>query len=656
MREVAPDLGRAFADAFPLAMGNPPASPCPLRQAGEALIAFIQANPGKTNDLPYHNQHHFVEAVLAMGMLCAVARDLGLISAVEAALGVVAMVGHDIGHDGSAASGGALEALAAAETLRISRIAGVDADRLARIGYVIEGTDPAEVTGNEARSAGTLPPGRFGAATDMMRSLANEADVIASLMPNLGLRLGDALAAERRVAGEPGAARSASFSGRLAFLRLYAWFTPAAAQTGLPDLVRAQIGRLAEVAHSLGAGQHAGRWRRRTGPDGAERGPCALPRAMIALAGTMKRAGPGVRRFRISLTVTILVAFALVFVTVMGLTGLATYREAMQAAVASADRQIADLTARTAARTAALVDPLYATIAISPKLPDVTPGSGAAITATEASFRGLLEALPQARAVSAANADGALLQVLNLDAMPADRRRVLRVPDDARFAVRTVAAAVAGERAESWRFLDAAGHVREQREIGPAADPRDEIWFLTALNNDGIATTVLHMLPALGVPGLTIVRHMPEGGVLGIDVGLDSLGAFLAEQRISPRSSAFIIDDNGILLAHSDRATAMAPGSAGQGPTWISIASSADPIMHEVWMNYATGRLAPGRGVALDVGGEAYLARMAPLDHIGSPQALVAVVAPAADFTGPIHRARDRTVLLFLFGGAVGSA
>ena len=133
-----------------------------------------------------------------------------------------------------------------------------------------------------------------------------------------------------------------------------------------------------------------------------------------------------------------------------------------------------------------------------------------------------------------------------------------------------------------------------------------------------------------------------------------SLGAFLAEQRISPRASAFIIDDNGILLAHSDRAIAMSPGVAGQNPTWITIASSPDPIMHEVWINYATGRLAPGRGVGLDVGGEVYLARVAPLDHIGSPRALVAVVAPAADFTGPIERARDRTAIMFLVGGAAG--
>src|SRR5271166_3922651 len=98
---------------------------------------------------------------------------------------------------------------------------------------------------------------------------------------------------------------------------------------------------------------------------------------------------PHGRRFRISLTVTILTAFTVIFLTVMGFTGFATYRQSMRMAVASAVQAIADLTARTAARTAALVDPLYATIAIAPRLPDVSIGAGQTMSPTEASFRGL---------------------------------------------------------------------------------------------------------------------------------------------------------------------------------------------------------------------------------------------------------------------------
>ena len=109
------------------------------------------------------------EAVLATGTLCAAARDLSLLSPAEVALGVVAMAGHDIGHDGNSACGGVLEALAAAETVRISRTAGVDADQSAWLAYIIEGTDLGAVADNEARSAGACHPA--GSALPPMRSV-----------------------------------------------------------------------------------------------------------------------------------------------------------------------------------------------------------------------------------------------------------------------------------------------------------------------------------------------------------------------------------------------------------------------------------------------------------------------------------------------------
>ena len=361
------------------------------------------------------------------------------------------------------------------------------------------------------------------------------------------------------------------------------------------------------------------------------------------------------RGFRISLTVTILAAFSMVFVTVMGFIAVATYRQTLRAAMASAVRSMADLTSRTAARTDALIEPLYATIAIAPVLPELGVGEGGAISRTEATFRRLLAALPEARAVSAADAEGALLQMLDLDVLAPERRVALAVPAGARLAVRSMPPSAREERAEAWRFLNSAGSVLAQRTIRTWADPRDEVWFRTALHSEGIATTVLHTFPALGVPGVSIVRRMPEGGVLAIDVALGSLGAFLAEQRISPRSSAFIIDENGILVAHSDRAIAMPDGADGEA-SWMTIASSTDPVLYEVWMAFATGRLVPGGPVTLLVNGENYLARIVPLERVGSPPSLVVVVAPVTDFTGPIARARNWTLLLFMAAGAAGLA
>jgi hypothetical protein len=175
---------------------------------------------------------------------------------------------------------------------------------------------------------------------------------------------------------------------------------------------------------------------------------------------------PAARRFRVSLTVTILAAFSMVFVTVMGFTAVATYRQTMRTTMASALLAMADLTSRTAARTAALVEPMYAAIALAPVLPALDIGPGDALSPTEEAFRRLLMVLPEARAVSAASAAGALLQLLNLDGMAPERRSALALPEAARVAVRRVQR-VGQDQEETWRFVDSAGRVLQQRTTRP---------------------------------------------------------------------------------------------------------------------------------------------------------------------------------------------
>lgn len=657
LREMPADLASAFAEAFAAAIGTeaPSRDLQALRRAGDALVAAILANPGRTASLPYHNPHHFAEATLSMGSLCASARAFGLISRTDAGLGVVAMVGHDMGHDGINATGGVLEAQAAAETARIARDAGLDEQLCARLSDIILGTDPATVAANAERSSLRRPSGPFGATGDLLRSLANEADVMASLMPMLGLRLGEAVAEERRLAGDPNAGSIASFAHHLVFLRCYTWFTPAAEAIGLADLVRRKIEAFTRAGQDLGAAPtpEAGA----AALDRLDREKAiALYRAAFHHVDSIPERDPGIRPaehpFRVSLTVTILTAFTVVFLTVMGFTAFATYYQTMRDALAAAERSMADLTSRTAARTAALVEPLYATVTIAPLLSYAGSGFSATNTATEATLREMLAVLPQAKAISLADGAGSTLRVFDVAAMAPDSRAVLAPPPRTRMAVRH-SDRVGDDRL--W-FLGASGELLEQRERRRFGDPLDEVWFHTARNAAGVGTTVLHILPELGAPGLSIVRRLSGGTAIGIDIVLDSLGAFLREQRVSPHSAAFIIDDNGILIAYSDQSVAMASGGSGSTANWITIASSPDPILRAFWSRFSIGALTPGTTVEMDIGGEPHLARFLPLDGIGSPPLLIAVVAPLTDFTGPILRARNWTLGLSLLACVVGLA
>lgn len=251
LRHRPPDLPGAVTAAFASVAGDERLPElAPLRAAGATLAAAIDAASAGRPELPYHNRHHFAETVLAMGWLCGIARERGLIPASLAGLGVVAMTGHDWGHDGSAPNKGRLEAEAATATLAV--VAPLPDHGCDVVRAVILGTDPAQVAENAARAAGKLPAGPLGARVDTLCNLANEADVFASLLPALAWEQAEALAAERH--GQALGDTVATYGGRLAFLRTYGCFSEPARRVGLADLQERQVEAFARVAGRLGAG------------------------------------------------------------------------------------------------------------------------------------------------------------------------------------------------------------------------------------------------------------------------------------------------------------------------------------------------------------------------------------------------------------------
>lgn len=248
LRRRPPDLAAAFANAYAHATGNPAdalacslghkrVSDDPLWRQGQRLVAFVDA-ANRDDALAYHNRHHVAEAVLAMGWLCGVARRMGVISPTEGVRGVIAMVGHDLLHDGTPPGGGELEARAADAVIDALQATGRDR---ATLRAVILGTDPYLVAENAARAAGDLPASRLGNGVDTLCALANEADVFASLLPDLGEHLTECLALEWRRGGHARADEVESYASRLAFLTSYLRLTPWAAALGIGDLLARQI-------------------------------------------------------------------------------------------------------------------------------------------------------------------------------------------------------------------------------------------------------------------------------------------------------------------------------------------------------------------------------------------------------------------------------
>lgn len=249
-RDRPPDLAGAVADAWAML---PPAPP-QAHEAAAAIERVIAARADGVAEPPYHDRYHFAEVVRAMAALLAEALRLDLVDADSAAIGLVAMVGHDLDHDGSCmARTPSLETIAAAHADRLAAEAGVGPKARALLGHVIMGTTTAEVGANARRAAGQLPPGPFGAQADLLRALANEADGAASLTPTLGWRLSDALAAEWQDEMPDMAERVASCTGRLTFLTHFPVFSQPATALGFPRVRDAQVEAMAVAADAASA-------------------------------------------------------------------------------------------------------------------------------------------------------------------------------------------------------------------------------------------------------------------------------------------------------------------------------------------------------------------------------------------------------------------
>ncbi|HEY2619081.1 MAG TPA: adenylate/guanylate cyclase domain-containing protein [Acetobacteraceae bacterium] len=340
---------------------------------------------------------------------------------------------------------------------------------------------------------------------------------------------------------------------------------------------------------------------------------------------------------RLSFTVTILIAFTLVFTLGIGLAVFGFRNAGERAAVATADASLAEVAATVSARTNALVRPVLALVrqVASTGITAEPPLNAHAAPLLLA----MLEVDPEVRTASVAWPDGLLLQAAPVSAVA--QAFGPETPKGAAFVLRSSRPA---DEAVTWSFLAADHRLIATTEFGHPDDPRDAQWYLQA-RGPGLHISTLYTLGLSRRPGLSVSSRQADGGVVALDITLANLGAFLRAQQVTPNALAFLFSDLGILLAYPDDARAIGGGPGGR-VTWTTLQSSGEPLLHAVWDAYATTRLAPGRGILLDINGIDTLARLETIESLADPPVLVAVAAPRSDFTAAVDASvRDGTLL-----------
>ena len=231
---------------------------------------------------------------------------------------------------------------------------------------------------------------------------------------------------------------------------------------------------------------------------------------------------------------------------------------------------------------------------------------------------------------------GAFVHAVSIEADPA-WREAISAPDEATFAVRTIAKA-GPLLLSTWRFFNDDGRPIGQITDDANYDPRQRPWYRTAaLNPDPIAVGP-YVMATTGKLGLTLARTMKGHGdtVVGGDVLLETISKLLSSEGVSEHARGYVFDDTGRLIVHSDEVMMKRVLAELNGKERADQLADEDPALAPVKALLGGADVPPERAATFTVDGETYLAHIATTGADGLLSSnTVVVTAPLADFTGP---------------------
>lgn len=209
-----------------------------LYRTGLDVAARVEQDRGAA----YHNRDHAGESVLAAEALVLAQFSEPHDRLLQGMRLLVSMMGHDVGHPGSAPGTGEVGALERASAMIVqdcmadydSREKSVERDILHQ---VIEGTEFGDGPSRNWDNHRAFPDRTLF----LLQVLANDADILASVLPQVGMQRGQMLAEEWRQAGSPAGDVVGTWAGRLGFLNAVALRSDGAQRLGATALQAAEI-------------------------------------------------------------------------------------------------------------------------------------------------------------------------------------------------------------------------------------------------------------------------------------------------------------------------------------------------------------------------------------------------------------------------------
>ncbi len=314
-----------------------------------------------------------------------------------------------------------------------------------------------------------------------------------------------------------------------------------------------------------------------------------------------------------------------------------SYQRNTEAALLAAEEMFEGIALGAAARIREVVQPMIAKAAMTSELRVLRPGRASLDPEVERYLAKLLRAMTRITSVFYGFPDGEFVQYVDLQEHGSWIPRKSQPPQDALFVRRWLVDDPVDGRIETIEYLDESLSVLAFEEASVEYDPRQRSWYREAIDDDSVIATDPYVFASSQEIGVTVARRVDEGrlGVFGIDVTFASISAFLQTELPNPESFVALIDQDGLVLAHTDRQSAPPKDGAAFEPLQDlpRLDSLSSAIAKSIATYLSTGTVPP-RTMRID--DREYVVRVKHQTLLLGSEAQLVIAVPIDFFTGPI--------------------
>lgn len=216
---------------------------------------------------------------------------------------------------------------------------------------------------------------------------------------------------------------------------------------------------------------------------------------------------------------------------------------------------------------------------------------------------------------------------------------------------------------EDWGYYNEEGTlVGEERNEILNFDPRTRPWFTMAEQKGGFIWTDIYTFSgttSLCISAATPIYVSEDGritklaGVIGVDLLLDELSAFMQRQKVSEHGLAFIVNNSGQVVAYPAEARASSSSNYEQR-SLISVAELPQKQVNIAFQHYKEARSKPGADLHVTnefefvFGGDTYLCSFTPIADENNIDWVVGIVVPKKDFAKNIDDMQRHEIFIIL--------